>query len=262
MTAASTDPACPGPPEGSRDVLAATGMQVHFSGVKAVDGVDVELSPGEILGLIGPNGSGKTTCINAISGFVPLTAGRVMLDGGDLGSWTPQRRARAGLGRTFQGARLFRDLTVEENVEVSALGSGLSRRRARAEAKSILGKLGLDMLASRPAYALPAGDVRRVGIARAIATRPRYLLLDEPAAGLNESESFGLVGTIQSLRVEQECGVLLVDHDMRVIMGSCDRLQVLDAGRTIAEGPPDAVSHDEKVIAAYLGASEADARDS
>lgn len=231
---------------------------MHYAGVKAIDGVDLELEQGEIVGLIGPNGSGKTTCLNALTGFARLSGGSVTLDSRDISAWSPAKRARARIGRTFQGVRLFADLTVRENVEVAALGSGRSRRKALEEARSLLSAMGLTHLTQVRASSLPAGDERRVGIARAVATQPKFLLLDEPAAGLNDDESLALVETINSVRDTYSCGVLLVDHDMRVIRGACKRLHVLDAGRTIAEGDPDAVSRDPAVAAAYFGEAEAD----
>ncbi|MEX1140929.1 MAG: ABC transporter ATP-binding protein [Thermoleophilaceae bacterium] len=239
--------------DSGREVLAASGLRVEYNGIKALDGVDLQLARGEILGLIGPNGSGKTTCINALTGFTHLDSGAVALRGTEIVDWSPERRARAGLGRTFQGVRLFGDLTVEENVEVAALGMGLSRRRAMREARRVLANMGLDHLGGLLGSALPAGDERRVGIARAVAARPRFLLLDEPAAGLNDQESAELVTMIRELRDEYAYGVVLVEHDMRVIMRTCDRLQVLDAGTTISEGDPQAVSSDAAVITAYFG---------
>lgn len=222
-------------------------------GIKALDGVDLTVRRGEILGLIGPNGSGKTTCLNALTGFTHLDGGSVRLAGDSIVRWSPDRRARAGLARTFQGVRLFGDLTVEENIEVAALGAGLSRRRASRQADAILEAMGLVDLRTLVASALPAGEERRVGIARAVASKPTFLLLDEPAAGLNDEESADLVTTIRQLRDERSYGVVLVEHDMRVIMRTCDRLQVLDAGTTISEGDPQAVSADPTVIAAYFG---------
>lgn len=233
--------------------LTARGLRVQFAGVVALDGVDLHVERGEIVGLIGPNGSGKTTCLNALSGFVSLAAGEVALDDRPISRWSPARRARAGLTRTFQGVRVFAALSVRENVEAAALGGGLRRRAARAQAAAVLGQLGLDHLADLPAGAVSAGDERRVGIARALATRPRFLLLDEPAAGLNDAESVRLIETIHALAREFGCGVLLVEHDMRVVMGTCARLHVLDSGRTVATGEPATVAGDPEVVAAYFG---------
>ena len=235
------------------ETLVAEEIRVHFEGVKAVDGVDLTLEQGQIMGLIGPNGAGKTTFMNAVSHFVPRTSGRVILGGRDVTSWPPHRLASAGLVRTFQDVATFPDLTVFENVELGALGSGLSRRNARARAWELLESLGLARLASLPASALPHGEERRVGIARAVAVGPRFLLLDEPAAGLDDRESLQLAETIAKLRDDVGCGVLLVEHDMRIIFRVCERIQVLDFGKPLALGEPGEIRTNADVITAYLG---------
>jgi len=228
-------------------------VQVHFAGVRAVDGVDFALEKGQILGLIGPNGAGKTTFLNAVSGFVLPTGGSVSLDGTDVTGYSPQRLVKHGLVRTFQEVATFPDLTVFENVEIGALGAGFGRRKARARAWELLKGLRLDHLADQLASALPHGEERRVGIARGVAVAPTFLLLDEPAAGLNDAESEELAKTIVQIRDDLECGVLLVEHDMQVIFGVCQRILVLDYGKKVTEGTPDEVRHDRKVIEAYLG---------
>jgi ABC-type branched-subunit amino acid transport system ATPase component len=233
--------------------LVAEGIRVWFEGVRAVDGVDLTLEQGQIMGLIGPNGAGKTTFMNAVSGFVPLTGGSVELDGADTTGWSPQRLVRSGLVRTFQDVATFPGLSVYENIELGALGAGLSRREARKRTTGLLEGLQLERLAHLPASALPHGDERRVGIARAVAIRPKFLLLDEPAAGLDDSESLALTETIARLREELGCGVLLVEHDMRIIFRVCERIQVLDYGKSIAVGSPDEIRANRAVIAAYLG---------
>ncbi len=233
--------------------LEAREVQVHFAGVKAVDGVDLTLEKGEILGLIGPNGAGKTTFMNAISGFVPLTGGAVRLSGDDVSGSSPQTLVKRGLVRTFQQVATFPDLTVFENVELGALGAGLSRRKARERTWELLEGLRLDHLSRYFASALPHGEERRVGIARAVAVSPSFLLLDEPAAGLNDAESEELARTIVQVRDDLGCGVLLVEHDMRVIFGVCQRIQVLDYGKSVAHGTPEEVRKNRKVIEAYLG---------
>jgi branched-chain amino acid transport system ATP-binding protein len=233
--------------------LEARGLAVHFEGVKAVDGVDLTLSQGEILGLIGPNGAGKTTFVNAITGFQPPTAGSVELDGVEVTGWNANRLARAGVVRTFQSVRLFSRLSVLENVEVGAVGGGMGRPEARRLAIDLLRRFGLAERAHEMGVGLPHGQERRLGIVRALAGRPRYLLLDEPAAGLNEAEGDELVEALGRIRDDFECGLLVIEHDMRVIMRLCERLQVLDYGKTIALGTPAEVRKDPAVLTAYLG---------
>ncbi len=245
--------------DGSADgKLVAEGIRVHFEGVRAVDGVDLTLERGQIMGLIGPNGAGKTTFMNAVSSFVPLTAGKVMLDGVDVTSWPPHRLVAAGLVRTFQDVATFPGLTVFENVELGALGAGLNRKQAKVRAWEVIESLGLRARAHVPASALPHGDERRVGIARAVAVGPKFLLLDEPAAGLDDAESLALTEAIARLREELGCGVLLVEHDMRIIFRVCERIQVLDYGKSIAVGTPAEVRTSKRVVAAYLGARGAE----
>jgi branched-chain amino acid transport system ATP-binding protein len=236
------------------DQLAARDIRVRFQALRALDGVDLDLRQGEILGLIGPNGAGKTTLLNVLSGFQRPRAGAVEVNGRDITTWPPAAVVRAGVVRTFQGVRLFPRLTVFENVEVSAVSGGLSRRRARALAGELLTSFRLDGQSGRLAAALHHSDERRLGIARALATRPRFVLLDEPAAGLDDAESDELVAAVASLRTSYSLGVLVVEHDMRLIMELSDRIQVLDAGRTIALGTPDEIRRDPAVLTAYLGA--------
>ena len=242
--------------------LEASGLRVHFEGVKAVDGVDLNLGSNEILGLIGPNGAGKTTLVNALSGFQRPTAGTITLDGTDVTRWAPHRRARGGLARTFQNIRLFPFLTVLENVEAAAVSVGLRHRAALERTWEVLEHMQLVDRSHYRAQALSAGEERRVGIARALAVRPQYLMLDEPAAGLNEVESDELVDALRTLRTGYGCGFLVIEHDMRVIMRLCDRVQVLDYGKTIALGTPAEVQRSEAVLTAYLGANAAAAQGS
>ena len=240
------------------ETLEARDVHVHFAGVRAVDGVDLTLVQGHIMGLIGPNGAGKTTFMNAISGFVRLTQGTVSLGGDVVTGQSPERLARRGLVRTFQGVATFPDLTVFENVELGALGSGLSRPKARARTKELLERLRLDHFSRQFASALPHGEERRVGIARAVALGPKFLLLDEPAAGLNDVESEELAKMIVQVRDDLGCAVLLVEHDMRVIFGVCERIQVLDYGKSVVVGIPEEIRKDRRVIEAYLGAHGAE----
>jgi branched-chain amino acid transport system ATP-binding protein len=231
-----------------------SGLRVVLGGVTAVDDVSFAVSQGEILGLIGPNGAGKTTAVNAISGYLRPTSGRVTLDGSDITGWAPERLVRAGIARTFQGARLFGQLTVLENVRVPAL----IRRRGRAAtrlAEQILEQLGLAGRAGEPAQDQPAGVQRLLGLARALAAEPRLLLLDEPAAGLNDDESAELSQLLRNLARDSDIGVLIIEHDMSLIMGLCDRLHVLNSGRTLFSGAPQDVRRNPEVIEAYLGST-------
>jgi branched-chain amino acid transport system ATP-binding protein len=226
-----------------------------FAGVHALRDVTLELRRGEIVGLIGPNGAGKSTLVNVLSGFDRPSSGAVELEGRDVTAWRPSRRGRAGLARTFQHSHAFRALSVRENVEVAALGAGLSGRAARERADELLSALGLSASADAPADALAQGDERRLGVARALATDPRYVLLDEPAAGLPEAELPVFSDAVRSVRDERDAGVLLIDHNMGLIMEICDRIHVLDQGRTLAEGTPADIRANLDVAAAYLGES-------
>jgi branched-chain amino acid transport system ATP-binding protein len=226
-----------------------------FQGVQALRGVTLELRRGEVLGLIGPNGAGKSTLVNVLSGFDRPTDGQVLLEGRDVTKWRASRRGRHGLARTFQHSHAFRGLSVRENVEVSALGVGVSPREAARRASELLDLLGLDVYAEAPASSLPHGDERRLGVARALATEPRFVLLDEPAAGLPEAEVPGFAAVVRSVRDDHGAGVLLIDHNMALIMDVCDRIHVLDQGQTLAEGAPAEIRANLDVTAAYLGES-------
>ena len=234
--------------------LRASGVSRSFEGVQALEGVDLELAPDEVVGLIGPNGAGKTTLVNLLTGFDLPSAGRVELGATDITRWPPHRRGRAGLARTFQHGRLFRGLTVRENVEVAALGGGVSAGEARHRADRLLDLLGLVSRADQPASVLPHGDERRLGVARALALQPRFVLMDEPAAGLHEAEIPAFVAVVRSVRDDFGAGVLLIDHNVALIMEVCDRVHVLDRGRTLAEGTPDEIRQNFDVATAYLGA--------
>jgi ABC-type branched-subunit amino acid transport system ATPase component len=238
-------------------VLAAIDVTKRFGGVEALRGVSVELSERQIVGLIGPNGSGKTTLLNCISGVFAPTSGRILLDGAPLAVRGGHRVARAGIIRTFQNIRLFGALTALQNVEVGALGAGRVRRaRSREYALEVLEQLGIAGLADRWAGTLSYGDQRRLEVARALAGAPRFLLLDEPAAGMNETESEELRGSIERIRSERNCGILLVEHDLRLIMRLCDTIYVLNEGGVISRGTPDEVRSDPAVIATYIGEEE------
>ncbi len=228
-------------------------MSRSFEGVQALRGVTLELHRGEVVGLIGPNGAGKSTLVNVLSGFDRPSGGTVELAGRDVTRWSPHRRGRHGLVRTFQHSRAFRDLSVRENVEVSALGVGVGPRKAAARAEELLGVLGLSDYADAPASTLAHGDERRLGVARALATEPRFVLLDEPAAGLPEAEVPEFAAVVRSVRDEHGAGVLLIDHNVALIMEICERVHVLDQGTTLAEGTPAEIRSNLDVAAAYLG---------
>ena len=242
------------PNAGSRqESLSIRGLSKHFAGLHALDGVSFDLRRGEILGLIGPNGSGKTTLINVVTGLLPTTGGQVSVDGAEITNKKPYQVARAGLARTFQTIRLFRDLTVLENVEVAAVSMDLSRKDARQRALAVLDEIGIAGWADMLAGVLPYGLERRVEVARALATQPKFLFLDEPAAGLNEDESEELLRVLSALPARKNLGMLIVDHDMRLIMRLCHRLHVLNFGKTIGEGTPEEVRKIPAVLQAYLG---------
>jgi ABC-type branched-subunit amino acid transport system ATPase component len=238
-------------------VLEAVDVAKRFGGVEALRGVSLELSERQIVGLIGPNGSGKTTLLNCISGVFAPTSGRILLDGAPLAARGGHRVARAGIVRTFQNIRLFGALTALQNVEVGGLGAGRVRRaRSRDYALEVLDQFGIADLADRWAETLSYGDQRRLEVARALAGAPRFLLLDEPAAGMNETESEELRRSIERIRSQRNCGILVVEHDLRLIMRLCDTIYVLNEGEVISRGTPEEVRSDPAVIAAYIGEEE------
>jgi ABC-type branched-subunit amino acid transport system ATPase component len=230
-------------------------LSKDFAGVHALAEVTLHVDKGEILGVIGPNGSGKTTLINLISGVIRPSGGQVRMNGRVLTRLPPHRVARSGVGRTFQNIRLFSDMTVMENVETAASRSPRAKGflRPRRVSREALQMLELEHLADMIVGSLPYGLQRRVEIARAIATQPLFLLLDEPAAGLNEAESDRLLSQIRLLRTELGAGILLVDHDLRLIMRVSQRIHVLNEGRTLAEGAPEQIRRSPAVTEAYLG---------
>jgi len=247
--------------------LEVRGLRVVFGTVRAVDDVSLSVKPGEVVGLIGPNGAGKTTFIDAVSGFVPTVSGSILLGGADVSRWSPHRRVRAGLSRSFQSLELFEDLTIRENLRTAYesrdwrgyltapffAGSDPAPRAASA-AVDIFELAGdLDRLPGE----LSAGRRRLVAIARAIAAEPSVLLLDEPAAGLDENESVELARLIRALADGWGIAVLLVEHDVNLIMTTCDRVNVIDFGKPLAQGTPDEVRSDPLVVAAYLGVEAA-----
>jgi branched-chain amino acid transport system ATP-binding protein len=239
-------------------LLQVAGAEVRFGGVHALRGVDLTVDARSVTGLIGPNGAGKTTCFNAICGLQSLNRGRVAFDGTDMTNLKPHKRARLGIARTFQRLEVFGSLSVRENV----LAAAEIRRRwsrdcsdAGANADAVLGLVGLSQLATRPADTLPTGQARLLELARALATRPRLLLLDEPSSGLSDAESDEL-GDLLCQLAAAGMGVLLVEHDMGLVMRVCTRINVLDFGAVLTVGTPAEIRADERVRAAYLGSAD------
>ena len=233
--------------------LRACNVTVRFHGITAIDGVSLALAPGDIRGLIGPNGAGKTTLVNVLSGLETPSQGQVTLDDRPTQGWPPHRFRRSGVARSFQAGRLFRELTVAEHVIVPAVNLGFSRRQAVAHARELLAWVNLAQMTDVTAGALVGTDERRLGIARALAAKPRFVLLDEPAAGMSEIECEEITRLITAIPKTFGAGVLLVDHNMTVVMRACDRIHVLDSGRMIAEGAPAEVRSNQAVVSAYLG---------
>ena len=233
--------------------LQTSKVSVHFDGLRALESVDLVLTEDNILGLVGPNGAGKTTLVNVMSGFQKPSEGELILNGRSITAMSPDQLARQGVARTFQSVRLFRRLSVLDNVVVSGLAHQRRMAQALDAARAALAFLGLESLSHRRAGALAYADERRVGMARALALRPRFLLLDEPAAGMDEPECDILARLISRIPREFNCGVLLIEHNITVVTAVCRDLHVLNNGRTLASGPIDAVRNNPEVVGAYFG---------
>lgn len=255
----------------STPLLSVSHISMNFDGLCAINDFSLELKAGELVGLIGPNGAGKTTCFNCLTGVYKPTKGTIKIRDIDTATLRPWQISSLGMTRTFQNIRVFKDLSVYDNVAIGGLQHTrhslmdsifLTPRHFVEESKlqervyELLAIFHLEDKAKHTAGSLPYGEQRRLEIARALATEPRIILLDEPAAGMNNKETEDLMKTIAQIRKDFELSVLLIEHDMKLVMGICERILVLDHGHLIAEGPPAEIKSNSKVITAYLGSDE------
>lgn len=252
----------------AQTVLKANNISIVFGGLHAVDNFSIEIKEGELVGLIGPNGAGKTTVFNMLTGVYVPTSGTIELRGQDVTKMDPHSRVKIGISRTFQNIRLFKRMSVLENVKVSSnihmtykIFDGIFKTRkyweqedkATKEAMEILEVLGLEEYVNEQAQNLPYGKQRKLEIARALASHPAILCLDEPAAGMNPIETEELMETIKLVRDKFKTAILLIEHDMKLVMGICEWIKVISFGKEIATGTPDEIKNNKEVITAYLG---------
>ena len=225
----------------------------NFGGVKAVSQVSLEIGEGDVLGLIGPNGAGKSTLINLITGLLTPDLGKIFLSDLDITSQKPYQRARLGLARTFQNLRIYPNLSVGQNIEVASISSNYSSRTMNFDLDRIINIFDLDDKIDLASEELSYGHLRRLEIVRALALNPLVLLLDEPAAGMNENETKELSNSLKWVQNNIACAILVIDHDLKFIMGVCDKITVMNMGEVIASGKPNEISNNKRVKEAYIG---------